>query len=116
MRDGSGWFVAWTAGTRSRIVPPEWWTPQVRQQGVLFAMRAPQKEPSFEWIERLLKSRTFKAQKELVGRGAPSDAEVRQTLEVIAALGSKDAGRSRPEELAIPRVRLTARVAAVRRS
>jgi hypothetical protein len=103
-----GWNESW-------IVPPEWWTPQVRQQGVLFAARAPEKQPSFEWIERLLKSRTFKAQKELVGRGAPSDAEVRQTLEVIAALGRKLTLDALGQRLAMPRVRLTARVAAVRR-
>ena len=36
-----GWNETW-------IVSPEWWTPQVRQQGVLFAARATEKQPSFE--------------------------------------------------------------------
>lgn len=99
---------------------PKWWeedgfaTPV--GQGALFK-RPGEAEvpPRLEWLDRLVKSKAFKAQKELACRGAPTDSEVRQLVEVLVAREGKLTRNALAQRLAIAPIRVAGRVAAVRR-
>jgi hypothetical protein len=99
---------------------PKWWEEYGRTtpaaQGALFTQpREAEVSPHLQWLDRLVKSEAFKAQKELAGRGAPTDAEVRQLIETLVVRGGKLTTNALAQRLAIAPIRVAARVAAVRR-
>src|SRR5581483_6078710 len=73
---------------------PNWWE-EVHPvapvgQGALFKpAREAESEPRLQWLDALVRSPAYKAQKTLAGRGAPSDSEVRQLIGVLVARNGK---------------------------
>ena len=99
---------------------PNWWEEDDSAtpvgQGALFTQPGEAEvAPRLEWLDRLVKSEAFKAQKELAGRGAPTDSEVRQLVEVLIARDGKLTRNALAQRLAMAPIRVAGRVAAVRR-
>lgn len=84
-------------------------------QGILFSsVHGVGTEPGLQWLDALVRSTSYKAQKDLAGRGAPSDSEVRQLIGLLAARNGKLTTNALAQRLGIAPVRVTGRVAAAR--
>ncbi|WP_174436286.1 BREX-2 system phosphatase PglZ [Azospirillum brasilense] len=118
-------------------VQPEWWealpppvaaeppprpAPMVRKrpsaQPTLFD--APEIAPvsaaaASDWIGRVLASPVYAAQKQLAGRGAPKDEDVRSVLEALSQRGGKLSRTALAQRLGVAQVRVGSLVMAVRR-
>ena len=99
---------------------PNWWEENHLEapvgQGALFTTaREAEAEPRLQWLDALVKSAVYKAQKTLAGRGAPSDSEVRQLIGLLVARNGKLTTSALAQRLGIAPVRVTGRVAAARR-
>ena len=133
---GTGQLPGWAPAPPSQ---PEWWeatsspmvapqpatvrrAPQIPRQSAgsqptLFELAASLPEPPTptSWIERMLASQTFSSQKQLAGRGAPRDEDVRRVLEGLAERGGKLSQTALAQKLGVPQVRIRGVVMAVRR-
>jgi hypothetical protein len=132
---GAGPLPGWTLAPPSQ---PEWWdeapapvtgppavvrraTPASRrssgQQPTLFDAADGAAEPAAAvgWVDRLLASPTYSAQKQLAARGAPRDEDVRRMLEGLAGRGGKLGQTALAQRLAVPQVRIRGLIMAVRR-
>jgi len=87
------------------------------RQGTLFAeveRRGPE-EPRRDWIERLLSSQVFAAQRRVAGRRAPDDQCVRALLTTLAAHHDRLASRLLEQALGAPAFRLRGILAGAQR-
>lgn len=67
------------------------------------------------WIEDLLCSEAYAAQRTLTGRGAPADDQVRELLAALTTRGGRITRAGLGQTLGTPLVRLTGLVSAARR-
>jgi hypothetical protein len=115
-------------------VLPEWWEPvervtdtepmravvprskvdvKPRQQTEIFEL-VPPPVPA-DWVERLLASPIYAAQRQLAARAAPPDTEVRSFLQALDARGAKLSKVALAQRLGIPTFRVSGLVNAMRR-
>jgi hypothetical protein len=115
-------------------VLPEWWEPvervtdtepmravvprskvdvKPRQQPEIFEL-VPPPVPA-DWVERLLASPIYAAQRQLAARAAPPDTEVRSFLQALDARGGKLSKVALAQRLGIPTFRVSGLVNAMRR-
>ena len=80
-------------------------------QASLFDMEAPASAPpaggSGDWIDRLLASPTWGAQKKLVSRGVPGDDEIRRLLATLSDRGGKMTRTALAQALGLPAMRIS---------
>ncbi len=70
---------------------------------------------SLAWIEALLASEAFAAQRRLAGRGAPGDHQVRALLCALATRGGRISQTGLGQALSVPTLRISGIVSAARR-
>ena len=68
-----------------------------------------------DWINLMLASPTYTAQRQLAARGAPKDDEVRQVLEALTQRGGKLSRTALAQRLSMPQIRIGTLLMAVRR-
>jgi hypothetical protein len=68
-----------------------------------------------DWIEALLRSESYAAQRSLAGRGAPPDDQIRALLTALAARGGRITRTGLAQALGAPLLRLAGFVSAARR-
>ncbi|KAA0570332.1 BREX-2 system phosphatase PglZ [Azospirillum sp. Sh1] len=71
--------------------------------------------PASDWITRLLASPVYAAQKQLAGRGAPKDDDIRAILDALSQRGGKLSRVALAQRLGVAQVRLGSLVMAARR-
>ncbi|WP_431858865.1 BREX-2 system phosphatase PglZ [Azospirillum sp.] len=121
-------------------VQPEWWeglpppatvaTPRPRPEPVATPSRkGPSAQPSLfdapaqssraaaplDWVGELLTSPVYAAQKQLAGRGAPKDEDVRAILEALIQRGGKLSRTALAQRLGVAQVRVGSLIMATRR-
>lgn len=127
----SGWTLAppvqpdWWEALPTPIVtvaPPRPVPPSPRKRTVAQPSLFDRQEPAATqvaagtgWIDRLLASPIYAAQKQLAARGAPKDEDVRRILEALAQRGGKLSRIALAQKLGVPQVRLGTLLMAVRR-
>lgn len=77
--------------------------------------RSPRAAPGSDWIGRLLASPVYAAQKQLAGRGAAKDEDVRAILEALAQRGGKLSRTALAQRLGVARIRVGSVIMAARR-
>lgn len=88
------------------------------RQPSLFDAAAPAATPPVApdaWIDALLASPTYRAQRQMVARGAPPDAEIRALLAALDARGGKLAQVALAQRLKLPELRLGGFLSGARR-
>jgi hypothetical protein len=106
-----GWVEAWP-------VAPPWWdgAQAASRQGTLFAdVKAPERSPEMEWLDRLFTTAMFKAQRQSAGAGAARDREVMQLIEILTAYGRRMSESALAQRLGLAPARVRPRIAAIRR-
>ena len=78
-------------------------------------VQAPPTPTGSDWIGRLLASPVYAAQKQLAGRGAAKDEDVRAILEALAQRGGKLSRTALAQRMGIAQVRLGSVIMAARR-
>ncbi len=122
---------AWWRGSSAEADPPrtpEQTAPSARRrkpeprQVDLFVgePQAPPRSPASaagapSWVEALLRSENYAAQRILAGRGAPSDDQIRALLAALAARGGRMTRAGLAQALGTPLLRIAGLVSAARR-
>lgn len=87
-------------------------------QGALFEMEAPTQpvaQPNGHWVDALLASEVYGAQRRLAARVAVPDEQLRQLLLALEQRGGKLSRTAAAQRLGVPEMRLAGMMAAVRR-
>lgn len=116
---GAAPSVAQRPATSSAIARPARKPARHEGQGALFALEIPAtanvEQDQLHWVDRLLTSETYLAQRRLAARVALPDEQMRRLLCAIEERGGKLSRAAVAQRLAVPDMRLAGMLAAARR-